>query len=148
MLKFMGCEGQIASPDSTLKKQNTSELRDKVSNLDVLQNAVAEAALSTLDAPRLVDAPRGPAVRSYVAAPASKLIYLPVPGGPNAEVEDWMAKLERRANGSLVRAMTQKQLRDLRSRDSALRSFTVLRHPVFRRSAAFYEKKGQKYPGS
>jgi hypothetical protein len=65
------------------------------------------------------------------------LLYLPIKGGPEAEVTAWMAGLDHVAPEGLIGKMNQKQLRQWKRGNPGFRSFTVLRHPAARVHAVF-----------
>ncbi|EEW26506.1 hypothetical protein [Rhodobacter ferrooxidans] len=131
---FLGVSTRLEAPDSTLKKQNPEEIGAKVLNL-----AAMEAALARLDRFNLARTPnfeprRAAAVPSFVTAADAGLLYMPVRGGPEAQVADW---LSRCGTGGVIRDFAQKSLRQWKRAHVPHRSFTVLRHPVARAHAAF-----------
>ncbi|MFN4172617.1 MAG: nodulation protein NodH [Pseudorhodobacter sp.] len=130
LARFLGVEGRLATPDSTLKKQNPEEIEDKVGNFPEM-----EAALARLDRFNLARTPnfeprRAPAIPSFVAARGA--LYMPLRGGPTAQVERWLAAL-----GPIAREFNQKLLRQWLRRETPHRAFTVLRHPLARAHAGF-----------
>lgn len=130
LARFLGVEGRLAAPDSTLKKQNPEEIEDKVGNFPEM-----EAALARLDRFNLARTPnfeprRAPAIPSFVAARGA--LYMPLRGGPTAQVERWLAAL-----GPIAREFNQKLLRQWLRRETPHRAFTVLRHPLARAHAGF-----------
>jgi len=132
---FLECEDQIDRLDKKLKRQNPEPIRDKVSNPDDMN-----AALAALDRFNLSQTPnfeprRGPRVPHYVAAPVSPLLYIPVPGGPDEMIQSWLSQLD---NGAAVKTgFTRKSLRQWKSDNLDHRSFAVVRHPLLRAHTAF-----------
>ncbi|MFN3275215.1 MAG: hypothetical protein ACK41U_11125 [Paracoccus sp. (in: a-proteobacteria)] len=112
--------------------QNPRELAEKVRNFDEMQ-----ADLRQLDPFMLRRVPnfeprRGPSVPGFVAVEAGQgLLHMPVKGGP-AGVLDWMGRL-----GTPQTGFTQTTLRQWKRKHPGHRSFTVLRHPLFRAWTAF-----------
>lgn len=140
---FLGVEARLQHLDQTMKVQNPSPLADKVTNF-----AVMEAALARLDRFNLSRTPnfeprRGPQVPSFVAG--GKLLYMPIKGGPEAEVTEWLSQFD---TGGLEQDFSQKSLRQWKRARSGHRSFTVLRHPVQRAHAVFCDKILSTGPGA
>lgn len=130
LARFLGVEGELSSPDSTLKKQNPEDISEKVENFDEMA-----AALSRLDRFNLARTPnfeprRAPAIPSFLAAGAA--LYMPMRGGPEVEVTQWLAGL-----GPISGDFNQKSLRHWLRKNRNHRSFTVLRHPVARAHTGF-----------
>ena len=135
LAQYLGVASELAAPDAALKKQNPASLLDKVTN-----PAEMEAALVRLDVyatghiasfePR-----RSPGVPGFMAVDGAKLLYMPMRGGPEAVIADWLAK-----SGSVTDDFNQKSLRQWKRGRVGHRSFTVLRHPVARAYAAFTER--------
>jgi hypothetical protein len=130
---FLGVPARLQAVDEQLKKQNPAEIAQKVVN-----PAQMEAALAQLDRFNLARTPnfeprRAAAIPSFVAG--GGLLYMPVRGGPEAEVRDWLA----RYGGGLTTDFTQKSLRHWKRTTGQHRSFTVLRHPVARAHAAYVQ---------
>lgn len=136
---WLGLDERLKAVDARLKKQNPEPLPDRVVNA-----AEMEAALARLDRFNLWRTPafeprRGPGVPGFVAAPAAPLIYLPVRGGPEAQVAAWLAALDNAPAGAVQTGFTQKTLRLWQRDRPGHRSFTVLRHPLARAHAAYCE---------
>lgn len=134
---WLGISGRLEALDKSLKPQNPSPISAKVSNL-----AEMEQALTGLDRFNLSRTPnfeprRGAAVPSYVACENTPLMYLPIRGGPETEVIDWLAGLDGIAPHDLLTGMNQKQLRQWKRKRPGHRSFTVLRHPGARAHSVF-----------
>lgn len=148
---WLGVEERLDALDDSLKRQNPAPVVSKVENPKVM-----EAALSGLDRFNLSRTPnfeprRGPAVPGYVAGVVTPLLYLPIRGGPEREVVDWMAGLDHVGPEGLITGMNQKQLRQWKRGNPGFRSFTVLRHPAVRAHAVFCRrilaKGGDSYGG-
>lgn len=147
LARFLGVDQQLESLDERLKKQNPEPLSVKVRNFDAM-----EESLSRLDRFNLTRTPnfeprRGASVPAYVAAARAPLLYLPMRSGPERQVEDWLAALDKVKLDALQGRFTQKSLRHWMRSNPGHRSFTVLRHPVARAHAAFCERILSTGPG-
>ncbi|WP_296427074.1 sulfotransferase family 2 domain-containing protein [Yoonia sp.] len=145
---FLGTDARLASLNKKLKKQNPQAVSDKVANFSDL-----EAGLARLDRFNLGRTPnfeprRGPAIPTYVAAPKSGLLYMPLRSGPHAAVVDWLAAVDGAPVGDVLDRFSQKTLRHWMRSNEGHRSFTVLRHPVARAHAAFCDRVLFDGPGS
>ncbi|RJL19322.1 hypothetical protein [Paracoccus siganidrum] len=124
---------QRLEPASDQVPQNPRELAQKVRNFPRM-----EKDLQQLDPFQLRRIPnfeprRGPAVPSFLAVEAGAgLIHMPVKGGPADLVAGWMRDL-----GAVSGDFTQSSLRQWKRDHPGHRSFTVLRHPLYRAWDAF-----------
>ncbi|MEX0284678.1 MAG: nodulation protein NodH [Paracoccaceae bacterium] len=137
LAKWLGVDETLESLDKSLKPQNPASVLSKVANPNDMI-----AGLSGLDRFNLTRTPnfeprRGPAVPTYVAAAVSPLIYLPVRGGPEAEVATWLAAVDGVGTDQLITRANQKHLRQWKRAHGGHRSFTVLRHPALRAHHVF-----------
>lgn len=137
LAQYLGVKSELESLDKKLKKQNPSSISDKVKNFEQM-----ETALSGLDRFNLTRTPnfeprRGPSVPTYVAAAKSALMFLPMRGGPQKQIQEWLARIDGVKPSDLMRKMSQKEIRQWKRRHTGHRSFTVLRHPVARAHYAF-----------
>lgn len=130
--RFLGVEARLDAPSGKLKRQNPEPVREKITNPEEM-----DAALAGMDPFGIARVPsfeprRGPAVPTFVTARDAPLLFMPVPGGPDAAVRQWLAALDGASRDELQTAFTQKTLRQWKRRTPDHRSFTVLRHPVAR----------------
>ena len=137
LARYLGVDEQLEALDKNLKKQNPSPISAKVRNFTQMQTA-----LSGLDQFNLTRTPnfeprRGPAIPTYVAAAEAGLLYLPIKGGPEDQVLDWLAAVDGTSRDQLQSKFSQKDLRQWKRKHPGHRSFTVLRHPVARAHHAF-----------
>ncbi len=137
LAKYLGVNGRIEQISKSLKRQNPASLRDKVLNYDEMLAALAEIDHFNLNQTPNFEPRRGPVVPSYIAAAEAPLIYLPIKGGPDKQVRNWLVSFNKDAN--LVGEFSQKTLRKWKRNNPGHRSFTVIRHPVVRAHAAFCE---------
>jgi len=140
MAAFLGSDARLTELDKSLKKQNPSPMSDKVVNFDQMEDALARLDRFHLNRTPNFEPRRGPSVPTFVAAPTSPLLYLPIRSGPEDAVAQWLAALDDVDAGGLLSGFTQKTLRDWKRLHTGYRSFTVLRHPVARAHAAFCDK--------
>ena len=143
---WLGCDARIDGLDTKLKRQNPAPVSEKVLNFDEMAEALARIDRFDLTRTPNFEPRRGPAVPTYVAAPESPLLYLPIRGGPEPAVRDWLAALDD--GRPLKDRFTQKTLRQWMRAAPGHRSFTVLRHPVARAHAVFCERILPTGPGS
>lgn len=133
LAKWLGSDTQLKGFDHNLKRQNPSAISDKVENFDEMERALAHLDRFDLSRTPNFEPRRGAAVPGYVAAGVAPLLYMPIKGGPEAEVCDWLAGL----GGELHRDFNQKQLRQWLRKHPGHRRFTVLRHPLARAHHVF-----------
>ncbi|WP_342773334.1 nodulation protein NodH [Aliigemmobacter aestuarii] len=129
LARFLGVEGALAAPDQTLKKQNPEEIGDKVLNPDEMEQALARLDRFNLARTPNFEPRRSAAIPSFVAAAGAPLIYMPLRGGPEAIVIDWLSRV---GAGGVQRDFVQKTLRQWKRSHLPHRSFTVISHPVAR----------------
>lgn len=128
---FLGVQG-LSGLDGSLKKQNPEEITQKVLNPDEMERALARLDRFNLARTPNFEPRRAPMVPHFIAAPAAGLLYMPVRGGPEAQVLRWLKCL-----GPTEGDFTQKTLRQWKRARVGHRSFTVLRHPVARAHEVF-----------
>ncbi len=137
LAKWLGVDESLSKLDSSLKRQNPGPVTAKVSNPEQMLTALSGIDRFNLTRTPNFEPRRGPAVPSYVAGVDAPLIYMPMRGGPEAEVVAWMAAIEGIPPKGLHSKMNQKDLRQWKRRHPGHRSFTVLRHPVLHAHSVF-----------
>jgi len=140
LAQWLGAKSRLDALDTSLKPQNPAPVTAKVANVDVMQAALAQMDRFNLSRTPNFEPRRGAAVPSYVAGSETPLLYLPIRGGPDTQVVQWLASLDGGAPGDLPTRMNQKQLRQWKRANATHRSFTVLRHPVARAHSVFCER--------
>lgn len=133
---WLGAPGRLDALDPTLKKQNPEDIEDKVVNFAEMEGALARLDRFNLGRTPTFEPRRQAGIPGYLAA--GKLIYMPVRGGPEAQVAAWLS-----LNGPVSGDFNQKSLRQWMRARPGFRSFTVIRHPLLRASAALF---GQVLP--
>lgn len=134
---FLGVSGRLDRLDTGLKVQNPASVASKVTNPDEMARALNAMDSRDLDHIPDFEPQRSANVPSYVVGDRAPLIFMPLRGGPTAQVIEWLASLEGVAPEALRRKMSQKDLRQWKRGHKGHRSFTVLRHPVARAHHAF-----------
>jgi LPS sulfotransferase NodH len=142
---FLGVEGRLDALDRKLKKQNPEPLDDKVVNFDQMEGALARLDRFNLSRTPNFEPRRGAAVPTLVAAATSPLLFLPIKGGPDGAIRDWLTALD---HAPVVEGFSQKTLRQWKESRPGHRSFTVLRHPLARAHAAFCDRILATGPGT
>lgn len=137
---FLGVDARISILDKKLKKQNPASMADKVANFYDMQVALARLDRFNLTRTPNFEPRRGPNTPTYIAAPKSPLLYMPLRSGPEAAVAGWLAGLDDSSVESLRTGFNQNALREWKTAHPGHRSFTVLRHPVARAHHAFCAK--------
>ncbi|WP_417245207.1 nodulation protein NodH [Celeribacter sp.] len=137
LARFLGVTQERNKTTQKTKVQNPSRLEDKVLNY-----AEMVSDLSSIDHFNLSDTPnfeprRKPAVPTYMASVKTPVLYMPVRGGPEASVAEWMSALDQVTPDALLREFTQKTLRQWKRQNKGHRSFTVISHPVQRLHRVF-----------
>ncbi|PJE31236.1 Sulfotransferase family protein [Pseudooceanicola marinus] len=137
---WLGVEARLEGLTQKLKVQNPQALSEKVANFDQMEGVLARLDRFNLSRTPNFEPRRGPQVPGFVAATEAPLLYMPVKGGPDRQVEQWLAALDGGKPRDLTRKMSQKDLRQWLRARTGHRSFTVLRHPMARAHAVFCEK--------
>lgn len=109
MAEFLGVESRVEGISTNLRRQNPGSLRDKVINYDEMVEALASMDPFNLTRTPNFEPRRGPVVPSYVAAAKAPLMYLPMKGGLDAQMRQWLAGLDQ--GGDLQDGFNQKTLR-------------------------------------
>jgi len=144
LARWLGVDSQLEALDDSLKRQNPAPVVSKVENPGVMAEALAEMDRFNLSRTPNFEPRRGPSVPGYVAGVVTPLLYLPIRGGPETEVNAWMAGLDNVTPEGLIQKMNQKQLRQWKRGNPGFRSFTVLRHPAARVHSVFCRRILQK----
>lgn len=127
LARFLGVSAQLEALDPRLKRQNPEPITDKILNPEIMEAALSRLDLFNLAREAGAEPRRGPAIPGFLAG--AGLLYMPVRGGPEAVVTDWLGRF---APEGLTGDFTQKTLRQWKRTQAGHRSFTVLRHPLAR----------------
>jgi len=130
ILSFLGSAHRLERPDRSIKRQNAVELTARVSNPDAMQEALTQIDPFQLDPNASARLDRGAAVRSYVAARGTGVLYLPAHDLFAPQINAWFRALDDTQEP--LTGMSQRDLRDWRRAHPGARCFSVLVHPVRR----------------
>jgi len=132
LVHFLGVAEAAVPTARRLVPQNPEPLADKVTNPRAMAAALARTDPFGMSHLPDFEPRRGPAVPSFVGSDGAGLLFMPVEGGPTAQIRTWLQTF-----GPLRRSFNQSTLRDwMRGTRGHLR-FTVLRHPLLRAYAAY-----------
>ncbi len=145
---WLGVSARLEELNQHLKRQNPAPALSKVSNPDEMEQALSQHDRFNLHHIPNFEPRRGPSVSRYLGAVETPLMYLPVRGGPEAEVAEWLADLDGVATGDLITGRNQKQTRKWMQDHPGHRKFTVLRHPMARAHAVFCDRILHTGPGA
>lgn len=137
LARFLGSEHALEATNAKLKKQNPSDLSQKVENYDHMVRSLAKMDRFDLSRTPNFEPARHAAVPSFVLCPDTGLIFMPIRGAAVEPVKDWMAGLDGIAREGLLTGLKQKDIRQWMRRHPGHRSFTVLRHPLERAHHVF-----------
>ncbi len=140
LAQFLGVEARLANVNKKLKKQNPEPLEQKVKNYDEMVQALAKLDQFDLLRTPSFEPSRGPAIPTYIAAPETGLMYMPLRSGPDRAVRQWLAAVDGAPTDALQEKFSQKSLRAWQETHEPHRSFAVLRHPLARAHAAFCDR--------
>lgn len=140
LAQFLGVDARLSNVNKKLKKQNPEPLEQRVSNFAQMQEVLARRDPFDLGRTPHFEPGRGPAIPTYIAAPRSGLLYMPLRSGPDRAVKQWLAEIDGAQADSLISQFSQRSLRDWQQAHRPHRSFTVLRHPLARAHAAFCDR--------
>lgn len=132
---YLGVPARLDHTSGKTKVQNPGSLQDKVVNYDAMVAALGNHDHFDLGRTPNFEQRRGPNVPGFVTAANSPLLYMPIKGGAEGRVLEWLAALDGTAPETPE--MAQKDLRKWKRQNPGHRSFTVIQHPVARIHATF-----------
>ncbi|MEM0946971.1 MAG: nodulation protein NodH [Pseudomonadota bacterium] len=135
--RYLGATRRRAEEGRKGRVQNPVPLSEKVSNFEEMRVALAARDPMELDLAPVHEPSRGPNVPSFIGSDEHALLYMPIKCAADAEVAEWLGKIEKKGSDGLQRGFTQKSLRAWKRRQGPHRSFTVVAHPLLRAHAAF-----------
>jgi len=127
---YLGVAAQLGSTSSKTKVQNPGTLQEKVLNYDAMVAALSGHDHFDLGRTPNFEQRRGPNIPGFLTAAHSPLIFMPIKGGVEQRVIDWLTALDGAAPDTP--GMVQKDLRKWKRQHPGHRSFTVVQHPVAR----------------
>lgn len=132
LAKYLDVAADLAAPDAALKKQNPASLMEKVINPTEMETALSQMDVFGLGRSTSFEPKRSPGIPGFLLSDAARLLYMPMRGGTDDAVQQWLAAL-----GPVSGDFNQKTLRQWKRSHSGHQTFTVVRHPVMRAYAAF-----------
>jgi hypothetical protein len=132
LAKFLGSGHELDGTNSKLKKQNPSDLSQKVENYDHMVRMLAKLDRFDLDRTPNFEPQRHAGVPNFYATPDTGLLFMPIKGAAVEPIKTWMAGLAGIDVDDLLTGMNQKDLRQWMRTHPGYRSFTILRHPLER----------------
>jgi len=139
LARFIGSSDTLDALDSSVKKQNPSALKSKVSNYSAMVASLGKMDFMGLSRTPNFEPRRGAAVPRICAGDKVSLLIVPVKGGPDAVLKSWLTKHETLRDGQASAGMNQKTLKIWRQDHPGFRVLVVLRHPVERLHHSFCE---------
>ncbi len=140
LAQFLGVGARLSNINKKLKKQNPEPLEAKVSNFEEMKDALRKLDRFDLGRTPHFEPKRGPAIPTYIAAPTSGLLYIPLRSGPDDAIGKWLADIDGEPPDALRRQFSHRSLRAWHADHVPHRSFAVLRHPVARAHVAFCDR--------
>jgi len=137
MAAFLGSKLSLDATSRKTKVQNPAALKDKVTNFDEMQEALKSIDHFNLSNTPNFEPRRGPVVPTYIASELPPLLYMPVRGGPEISVGNWLRKIQVKKTNGIQRDFNQKTLTEWKKAHPGYQSFTVLAHPVARLHRCF-----------
>ncbi|MQY41923.1 nodulation protein NodH [Epibacterium sp. SM1969] len=132
LAQWLGVSDRLSALDNKLKPQNPDPIQSKLSNPQALETAFDALDVFNLSRTPCFEPRRGPAVRDYIGAAETPLLFMPIAGGHNTPILRWMAALDGVQLNDLNEITGQKDLRGWMRARPGYRSFTALSHPVER----------------
>lgn len=137
LASWLGQADQLDKLDDKLKRQNPAPVSEKVENFPEMEAALARLDRFNLNRTPNFEPRRGANVPAYLAAVQTPLLYIPVRGELDHQIELWLSDLDAAEPGDLTAKFTQRTLRQWKRRNKGHRSFSVIRHPVARVHSVF-----------
>ena len=132
LARYLGVEGEMSNLNKSLKKQNPMPMSEKVTDFAGMESSLARLDRFNLNRTPNFEPRRGPMIPTYIAAPTSSLLFMPIKSGPEAAVCDWLGRLDGVTGDDVQRDFTHKSVRQWMQSNIGHRSFSVLRHPLAR----------------
>lgn len=132
LARYLGSRHELEATNAKLKKQNPSDLSQKVENYDHMVRSLAKLDRFDLGKTPNFEPARHAAVPGFVLMPDTGLMFMPIRGAAMDPIKDWMAGLEGITPDRLLTGLKQKDIRQWMRKHDGHRSFTVLRHPLER----------------
>ncbi|MCC5983922.1 MAG: nodulation protein NodH [Rhodobacteraceae bacterium] len=134
---WLGVSARLAEVSGKLKPQNPEPPEAKLTNPEALAPGLAR--LDRFDLSRTPDFEprRGPRLGTWRRAARAPVLFMPVPGGRDRPVLDWLAALDGGARADLPAPLDPRGLRDWLEAHPRRCCFAVIRHPLERAHDVF-----------
>ncbi len=137
---WLGVDARITAPSDRLKRQNPEPLDEKLTNPEAVADGIARLDRFDLARPLTFEPRRGPVTWAYRACRTVPLVYVPLPGGDDSAVLDWMGAVDGAGADALLCDFTPRSWRDWQRANPHRMSFAVLRHPLARAHAVYRDQ--------
>ena len=137
LARFLGSDEELKQLGSKIVRQNPEGLRDKVENYAEMIDQVRQMDLLGTEAVPQLEQVRNPGSKNFVCGSDVPMMFMPMQRDELPEVADWL-KAHQTGGNAVSTGMNQKQLNNWLRDNPVRRSFTVVRHPIERAYAAFY----------
>ncbi|GAB4260286.1 MAG: hypothetical protein Kow0013_03730 [Pararhodobacter sp.] len=137
LVRWLGVPSRITDLPRALKKQNPEPLEQKLTNPEDLRPGLARLDRFDLGRTPNFEPRRGPMLDAARGGLRAPLLFLPIRGGPEETVIDWLAALDGARPGDLPGGFDAARLTEWRRAHPGFRSFAVLRDPLARAHHAF-----------
>ena len=128
---------QIEKLSKNLKPQNPVSVAEKVSNPVDMETALRGYQRFDLGKTANFEPARPANIPGYIANNSARLLFMPVPGGPNEDVISWLTPSDP-GSATLQSHFNRKTLRDWKNAHPKHRSFCVVSHPLERAHRVFW----------
>ncbi len=129
---WLGVPARLSDLAGRLKPQNPEPPERKLTNPEALAPALARLDRFDLARTPNFEPRRGPRVGTWRVGLRAPVLFMPIPGGPQDAVLDWMAALDGVNRAAMPDPLSVRDLRKWQERHPRRCCFTVLRHPLAR----------------
>ncbi len=152
LAKFLGSSDELKLLKSKLVRQNPESLRDKVENFDEMLEQLGKEQITTDSAPAAPHRTMRANIPKMVTCMSAPLLFVPIPGGPNAEVLLWMTQIDGETSSPdtldqdiedgriLHTGHSQRTLFEWMRANPGVQAFTAVQHPLVRIYETFMTK--------
>lgn len=132
LIKWLGINDQLKSPSARFRRQNPTDLSEKVENIDTVQETLRDLDPFQTRQSYKQDQRSFLPLKTMIAAQKAPLLYLPMQSGPTDVVKKWLSLVDGIPEASLKQGLSAGAYNEWISNNPGHRSFTVIRHPLER----------------
>lgn len=132
LARWLGVPATIEAPSRKLKRQNPEPLEQKLTNPDAVRDGLARLDRFNLSRTPNFEPRRGPMVWALRACATQPIAFVPIPGGPDLGVLDWLGQVDGGNADSVPGDFTAQSWRDWLRANPRRAVFSVLHHPLAR----------------